>query len=129
VPAPPLLLIVDDEVTYLEVLAEFFQEHGYRVITSASAGDGLQKAVLLTPSVILMDVMMPGLTGWAALSQLKDDPRTRDIPVVMMTGRIIDTSDPAGPHHAAAALLIKPSTPAAIIETVDRALRRPATSS
>jgi len=128
VPQPPLLLIVDDEVTYLEVLAVFFQDHGYKVITASSAGDGLQKAVLLTPSVILMDVMMPGLTGWAALHQLKLDPRTRDIPVVMMSGRTIDTSDPTGPHRAATALLMKPSTPQTIIETVARALHRPSTS-
>jgi CheY-like chemotaxis protein len=72
--------------------------------------------------VILMDVMMPGLTGWAALRQLKADHRTRGIPVVMMTGHIIDTSDPAGDHASVAALLMKPCTPAVLLETVDRVL-------
>jgi CheY-like chemotaxis protein len=124
VPARPVVLIVDDERPYVELLAELFSEHGYKVFTAISAGDAVQKATLLTPDVVLMDVMMPGLTGGEALRQLKADPRTRDIPVVMMTGHIIDHSRSKGPYAQAAALIMKPCTPAEMIETIDAVLRQ-----
>jgi two-component system, chemotaxis family, response regulator PixH len=116
----PLLLIVDDEPTYLQLLACFCGDHGYEVATSAAAGDGVQKALLLNPGVILMDVTMPGLTGWAALQQLKSDPRTSTIPVVMMTGNFVDTSASNGPQAQASAVLMKPIPPAVLIETLER---------
>jgi CheY-like chemotaxis protein len=121
----PLVLIIDDEAGYLWLLENLCSEHGFEVITAESAGDGIQKAVLLTPQVILMDVTMAGQTGWEALRQLKTDPRTSAIPVVMMTGHLIDISDPDGPHVAAWALLTKPIMPATLIETLQRALIRP----
>ena len=117
------MLIVDDEPTYVELLAELFGDHGFDVFTAATAGDAVQKATLLTPSVILMDVMMPGLTGWEALRQLKADERTSAIPVVMMTGHIIDHAERKGPYSQAAALIMKPCTPSTVIETIDGVLR------
>lgn len=122
-PRRPVVLIVDDEESYVELLSELFGDHGFDVFTAATAGDAVQKATLLTPNVILMDVMMPGLTGWEALRQLKLDSRTSSIPVVMMTGHIIDSSDAKGPYAQAAALIMKPCTPAEVIETVDGVLR------
>lgn len=123
-PRRPVVLIVDDEASYVELLAELFGNHGFDVFTAASAGDGVQKATLLTPDVILMDVMMPGRTGLEALRQLKDDARTHAIPVVMMTGHILPPPDPKGPYSHASALIMKPCTPVEMIETVDRVLQR-----
>jgi twitching motility two-component system response regulator PilH len=124
----PLLLIVDDEPSYTEVLAEACEERGFEVDTANTASAGVQKALQRAPTVILMDVMMPGLTGWEALRQLTTDPRTRTIPVVMMTGRQIDTSDPVGPHTEAAALILKPFQPEALFEVLDRVLGSPSGS-
>jgi CheY-like chemotaxis protein len=60
-------------------------KHNYRVITAANGQRGLQLAKELKPAVITLDVMMPGMDGWAVLTALKSDPDTADIPVIMMT--------------------------------------------
>lgn len=124
----PRLLIVDDELTYADLLAEVFEDHGYEVTAAASGPEGVEKAFALIPDVILMDVMMPGLSGWAAVSRLKADPRTRHVPVVMMTGRLVEAAKSATGPSEAVAVLQKPIPVDLLLETVDRAIGRESTS-
>jgi CheY-like chemotaxis protein len=114
------LLIVDDEATLVELLAEFFRSHGFEVVTALNASEGLAEVSRNRPSVILMDGVMPGLTGWDVLRQLKTEPRTRQIPIVMMTGHIIDVA--RSNTLGAAALIMKPFSPPQLLETIDRVL-------
>lgn len=125
---PPRLLIVDDEVAYAGLLSELFEDHGYDVATAVNGRDGVDKAFALIPDVILMDVLMPGLDGWGALAQLKADPRTRLVPVIMMTGRIVAAARGATGSSEAVAVLQKPIPVAILLETVDRAVGRDSTS-
>jgi CheY-like chemotaxis protein len=116
------VLIVDNESAYLSVLEDVCRDNGFEVETAGNARDGFQKAVVLKPGVILMDVAMPGQTGWEALQQLKSDPRTSVIPVVMMTSELIDTWHLLEPHRAAFVVLMKPIPLLILIETLERAL-------
>jgi chemotaxis family two-component system response regulator PixH len=83
---PPLVLIVDDMEDMQHVLATLCRGQGYEVALATNAEDGIQKALLMRPSVILLDVMLPGIKGTEALAHLKRHPSTSRIPVVVVTG-------------------------------------------
>ena len=79
------VLVVDDDAQALELLGRTLQGAGLRVVT-ASDGRGVQRlARTLRPMAITLDVEMPGMDGWEVLAELKGDPETRDIPVIMIT--------------------------------------------
>ncbi len=80
-----LILVIDDEESQRELMTRFLQNQGYAVRTAADGSSGLDLARTLLPRVILLDVMMPGLDGWAVLNALKADPATDKIPVVMVS--------------------------------------------
>ncbi len=79
------VLVVDDEPSVRELMHRFLSKEGFRVVTAAGGEDGLRLARSLRPDVITLDVMMPGMDGWAVLSALKANADTTDIPVIMVT--------------------------------------------
>jgi Signal transduction histidine kinase len=79
------VLIIDDEADTREVLERFLTRKGFQVHCAANGREGLRLANELHPAAITLDVMMPGMNGWAVLSQLKSNPATADIPVIMLT--------------------------------------------
>jgi signal transduction histidine kinase/CheY-like chemotaxis protein len=80
-----LVLIVDDDPTALDLLGRTLQDAGIRIATARDGDEALSLARTLRPAAITLDVIMPGKDGWDVLRQLKDDPATRDIPVVMVS--------------------------------------------
>ena len=80
-----LVLVIDDEASQRELMTRFLQNQGYTVRTAADGSSGLDLARTLLPRVVLLDVMMPGMDGWAVLNALKADPATDKIPVVMVS--------------------------------------------
>ena len=86
-PADPArsVLVVDDDRATRELLERFLHREGFVVHQAADGRDGLELARLLHPRVILLDVMMPQMDGWAVLSALKSDAELADIPVVMVS--------------------------------------------
>lgn len=83
--AAPEILIIDDTPSNLSVVANLFEDRGYRVSIAQDGAEGMQRARLLHPDLILLDVMMPGTDGFAVCAQLKADPTLCDIPVIFMT--------------------------------------------
>jgi CheY-like chemotaxis protein/anti-sigma regulatory factor (Ser/Thr protein kinase) len=87
-PAPedePIVLVIDDDPNALELLGRTLQGAGVRVVTAENGRQALNLARTLHPAAITLDVLMPGMDGWQVLSELKADPGTRDIPVIMVT--------------------------------------------
>ncbi len=82
------VLVIDDEPTARDMISRMLVKDGYRVITAANGPEGLRIAADVTPDVITLDIMMPGMDGWAVLSKLKANPALAAIPVVVAT--IID---------------------------------------
>jgi DNA-binding response OmpR family regulator len=84
---PPIstLLVIDDDPAVRELMARTLSQEGYAVHTAENGARGLELAKALKPAVITLDVMMPGMDGWAVVSALKADPELSDIPVVMLT--------------------------------------------
>jgi PAS domain S-box-containing protein len=80
-----LVLVVDDEASQRELMTRFLQRQGFAVQTASDGQTGLDLARSLKPHIVLLDVMMPGMDGWAVLRALKADPDTAHIPVVMVS--------------------------------------------
>ncbi|MFN8419987.1 MAG: hybrid sensor histidine kinase/response regulator [Anaerolineae bacterium] len=86
------ILIVDDVPTNLNVLMEFLESSGYRVLVAVDGESAIEQVHYARPDIILLDVMMPGIDGFETCRRLKADPATSDIPVIFMTA-LTDTVD------------------------------------
>jgi CheY-like chemotaxis protein len=104
-PETPTVLVVDDDPASRDLLRRHLEAEGVQVVEASGGEEGLQLARQLHPALITLDVLMPGLDGWAVLGALKGDPATSDIPVVMLT--ILDDRD-LGYALGAADYLTKP---------------------
>ncbi|HWR35744.1 MAG TPA: HD domain-containing phosphohydrolase [Clostridia bacterium] len=82
----PLILVVDDNQENTVLMRELLQTRGYDVVTASSAAEGEQQMQACPPDIVLLDVIMPVKTGYELCREWKDDPATRLIPVVMITG-------------------------------------------
>ena len=82
------ILIIDDYTSNLGVIADYLEEDGFDIMVAQDGESGLQKAQIGQPNIILLDVMMPGIDGFETCRRLKEDKRTKDIPVIFMTALI-----------------------------------------
>jgi len=80
-----VVLVIDDDPAALDLMRRYLEKEGFRPETASSGAEGLRLARALRPVAITLDVMMPGMDGWAVLQQLKANPETEDIPVIMLT--------------------------------------------
>jgi signal transduction histidine kinase/DNA-binding response OmpR family regulator len=79
------VLVIDDDPTIGELMRRFLTKEGFAVDVALSGEDGILRAQLDPPHVIILDVLMPRMDGWAVLSALKAEATTRDVPVIMLT--------------------------------------------
>jgi len=84
-PTSGMVLVIDDDPTVRDLLQRYLGREGFGVILASTGEEGLRFAREMHPDTITLDVMMPGMDGWAVLSSLKNDPATHDIPVIMVT--------------------------------------------
>lgn len=80
------VLVVDDDSDNRESLAELLEVHGYAATTAADGDEALRIAVEEPPTAIILDLMMPKVGGFEAVQRLKSDQRTKEVPVVCLTG-------------------------------------------
>lgn len=113
----PTILLVDDDPEALEMLQDSLDGRAYRVMTTTNPQQGLEVARRLRPALIIADVTMPGMNGWELLYELKTDPLTAYIPVIIISASDQQTDDSQG---WAAATLTKPVTQAALLDTLGR---------
>jgi CheY-like chemotaxis protein len=106
-----LVLIVDDSLHTREMYTEYLRGRGLAVVAAADAHAGLALARSLRPDVIVMDLAMPGLNGIAATQQLKRDPRTRRMPVIVLTGYAFRAIEQGALEAGADVFLTKPCLP------------------
>ena len=104
-PAANTVLVVDDDANVHDLMQRSLAGQGFNLVRAMGGQEGLRLAKELLPAVITLDVMMPGMDGWAVLAALKADPDLADIPVIMVT--IIDQKN-MGYALGAAEYLTKP---------------------
>ncbi|WP_457253205.1 hybrid sensor histidine kinase/response regulator [Pedococcus sp. P5_B7] len=119
------ILICDDDPDTVEVLAAMVEAHGYRTLRAHSGPEALSLAARHTPSVVLMDLRMPGMSGWETIAALGADPATTDIPIVILSALAPD--DIAVP--AASSWLTKPIDQGALMGSLRHALGKGSTTS
>jgi CheY-like chemotaxis protein len=119
-PAPVKVLVVDDDETIRGLIALNLELEGFEVTTAVDGVDALAKARTVQPAVMTLDVMMPRLDGWATAQQLRADPGTARIRVVVLSARAQESDLQRGSELGVDAYLTKPFDPDDLIETVRR---------
>jgi CheY-like chemotaxis protein/anti-sigma regulatory factor (Ser/Thr protein kinase) len=112
-----VVLAIDDDPDVIYLLSENLADAGYRVVGALTGEEGLQKARELGPLAITLDILMPHKDGWQILHQLKADPATRDIPIIVLS--IVDNKD-LGYRLGASDYLLKPFDREAIFAALTR---------
>ncbi len=112
------LLIIDDEADLVEALALRFMASGFDVETAPDGLAGLDRAHRRRPDVVLLDVAMPGMSGWDVCRRLKADPETRGTPVLIMTAAMLRGSEEAARAAGADGVVKKPFDDRGLVETV-----------
>jgi response regulator RpfG family c-di-GMP phosphodiesterase len=121
--APIHILVVDDDANLRMLVRTSFELADIVVDEAANATEAARRVMARHPDVIVLDVGMPGVDGITFCRGLKSDPRTRDIPVALLTGNA--DAELAGWQAGAAAFLRKPFSPLALLSVVERLAARP----
>ena len=116
-PSGCTLLLIDDDPTVHNLMQRFLTREGLQIHSALNGADGLQLARDLHPIAILLDVMMPGIDGWATLATLKSDPVTQAIPVIMLT--MVDDKT-TGYALGASGYLTKPIDRRRLVEVISQ---------
>ena len=114
------ILVVDDEKLFLEQIKPFLVGKGYSVETALDGLTALEKARRVRPTLILLDVVMPGMNGFEVLSQIQLESGISHIPVVMLTAKGETESILQGERFGAVDYLIKPFTKEDLLEVLRR---------
>jgi HAMP domain-containing protein/CheY-like chemotaxis protein/signal transduction histidine kinase len=116
-PDDATLLIVEDEPSYCQVLVEMARGSGFKVLVAMRGADALELARKYRPTAVSLDVFLPDMLGWTVLSQLKQDPNTRHIPVQLVT---LDEDRQHGLARGAFSFITKPASPDGLKDAMSR---------
>jgi two-component system, OmpR family, alkaline phosphatase synthesis response regulator PhoP len=119
------LLIVEDNTELLELLRLGLKQAGFSVSTAANGLDALKKARALSPDVIVLDLVLPELDGFAVCETLKRAEETAKIPVIMLTGLTSEFTRYAGIESGADEYLTKPVSPDQLLPRINHWLGTP----
>jgi len=117
------ILLIDDEPDFVEMTKMRLESQDYEVETAFDGNSGVYAAQRESPDLILLDVMMPGVDGFAVLYELRKNSATRSIPVVMLTAKGEIESIFKAQELGAADYLIKPCEPEELLNVVTKNLR------
>lgn len=120
----PRILIVEDERGLTQTLSWYFNREGYETIVAHDGVEGLRKAQTLLPDVVLLDLMLPSLSGLEVCRELRNGDRTRDLPIIMLTARAEETDQIEGYAKGADLYVTKPFNNKILLQQVKALLRR-----
>ncbi len=102
------VLVVDDDPTILRMVSTSLGKRNYEVITAVDGDSALVEARAHAPALVVLDVMMPGMSGWEVARELRRDPATKNIKIIMLTAIGKDINEMTSPLYGADAYLDKP---------------------
>lgn len=118
------ILVVDDEPDVLSVLEKRLSEAGYSVVTVLGGREAFDKIKEEMPDLILLDIVMPGIDGVEIGKSLKNDPKTKDIPVIFLTCLFTKKDEEAMGRSAGGNIFIaKPYEPQELLKEIEKHLR------
>ena len=118
------ILLVDDEPDMLEMLSMRLTKAGYKIITSVTGEECLQKAEKVYPDLILLDILLPGMSGFEVARQLKTKEVTRNIPIIMVTALIGEDPKAKGLERGADYFISKPFDTEELLSTIKTILEK-----
>jgi DNA-binding response OmpR family regulator len=118
------ILVIDDEADVLDMLVINLRAAGFTVIAAEDGASGLVKARTQPPSLIILDLMLPKMSGLEICKVLKSETATRNIPIIMLTAKAEDVDKIVGLELGADDYVTKPFSPRELMLRVNRSLRR-----
>ncbi len=110
------VMVVDDSATDMHLLSEMLKKNGFTVATATSGEEAIAKAKKEKPDAILMDIVMPGMSGFEATRTIARDPETASIPIIICSTKGQETDKAWGLRQGARDYLVKPISEKALIE-------------
>jgi len=118
----PTILVVDDNAAIAGIIERHLTGAGYAVVTAPDGPRALEVVSSERPDCVLLDIMMPDVSGLEVLRRLKADPATAAVPVILVTGKSEDADAELGYREGAAAYVTKPFKAAQIVDAVRKVL-------
>src|SRR5262245_29536836 len=123
---PEKILVADDDLDSLKLIGLMLQRKGYEVIAANTGAQALAKAASERPDLVILDVMMPDLSGYEVCRQMRTTPETQGIPIIMFTAKTMIDDKVAGFEAGADDYLTKPTHPEELASRVRAILIRTA---
>ncbi len=114
------ILLIEDSPTDRAVFTQWLEKAGHEVLSTDNAEDGLQIARNQSPQLVLMDVVLPGMSGFQATRALSRDEATRGIPVLIVSTKNMETDMAWGMRQGATDYIVKPPREAALIARINQ---------
>ncbi len=118
------ILIADDDPQVVELVRTYLEKEGFAVVIAADGEAALEKVARDRPDLVVLDIMLPRLDGWAVCQRLREDPETRTIPIVMLTSRAEEMDRVLGLELGADDYVTKPFSPRELVARIKAVLRR-----
>jgi len=116
------ILIADDDPIIIKLLQVNLEMEGYDVVTAQDGQDAVEKAGKENPDLVMLDIMMPRMDGWAARQALLADPALKDIPVIFLSARAQQADLRKGYEAGVAEYITKPFDPVDLLDVVQKVL-------
>jgi CheY-like chemotaxis protein len=124
----PLVLVVEDYEDAREMYAAYLQFSGFEVAEAGNGVEAIEKTQSLLPDIVLMDLALPKMDGWEATRRLKEDTRTRHIPIVALTGHALAGHAEGARQAGCDAFVTKPCLPEDLVREIRKILDRPSST-
>ncbi len=121
---PKKILVVDDDAELVELVSFNLKQAGYSIGTASNGVDAIKKARTLAPDLIVLDVMMPELDGFAVCEILRRDAAFTRLPIIMLTALSSELGRMAGLGSGATDFLSKPFSPRLLVARIDEMLKK-----
>ncbi|MFQ5883049.1 MAG: response regulator transcription factor [Candidatus Methylomirabilales bacterium] len=118
----PTVLVIDDEVHIIKIIEYKLRAAGHTVISARDGIEGVERAKVERPDLILLDIMMPRMDGFQALEILKENPETQAIPVLMLTVKGREGDRRRGLRMGVVEYLTKPFSPSELLHRINAVL-------
>jgi two-component system, OmpR family, phosphate regulon response regulator PhoB len=125
--AKQTILIIEDERSLLEILSYNLTNEGFEVLTAGDGQEGLRRAKSSVPDLVVLDLMLPGIDGLQVCRQLRGDPKTQNIRLLMLTAKSEEVDEIVGFNMGADDYVTKPFKLKPLIHRIKALLRRPST--
>jgi signal transduction histidine kinase/DNA-binding response OmpR family regulator len=116
----PAILVCDDDASVVVVVGAILESRGYRVIPAHSGEQALERAIAERPDAILLDLLMPGMSGWETAAALSEHPDTREVPILILS--VLSEAEAQAPSAPVVDWIEKPLDEAALFAALERAV-------